>query len=186
MLVKTFQYVGEIINIQFHTYSQTYYFTNILFATITALQDLQKLVKVFQQHTFFTNIRTAKLFMYVGEKCFQYTFTVSPTFLSQTSPLSRSLLLEGFSTTSFTNNSTDQTCRSTNLTENNLTVLCYDLFRASTRLHRTRNVRLLAQVRDRKIQLRTGNLPVWYEVIRGALEKRFTYHKREEKTYLQW
>ena len=31
MLVKTFLYVGEITNIQFHTHSTTYYFTAYIF-----------------------------------------------------------------------------------------------------------------------------------------------------------
>ena len=43
LFVKTFLYVGEVTNIQFHTYSPTYSFTNILI----------------HQHSFFTNIRTS-------------------------------------------------------------------------------------------------------------------------------
>ena len=33
MLVKTFLFVGRNTNIQFHKYSTTYYFTNILYVT---------------------------------------------------------------------------------------------------------------------------------------------------------
>jgi len=32
VLVKTFVYVGEITNIQFHTYPPTYFFTNMHFS----------------------------------------------------------------------------------------------------------------------------------------------------------
>ena len=63
ILVKTSLNVGQIINIQFHTYSLTKYFTNIHIINITALAEL--LVGVFRQHTgfsltSFTNIRTVR------------------------------------------------------------------------------------------------------------------------------
>ena len=40
MLVKTKTYVGEFTNMQFHTYSLTYYFINIRYTNITALLEL--------------------------------------------------------------------------------------------------------------------------------------------------
>ena len=55
MLVKTFLYVCENTNIRFHTYSPTYYFSNIVVTIITALCDETNRFSP----TSFTKIRTA-------------------------------------------------------------------------------------------------------------------------------